>query len=554
MKGVIRLDTKHARGFWLGINYSKIDLSMIATSAGLFLVFILIYLTTHGTYAFVMFTVTGLVSSFYFLKPIIDRDNKKNDINSSIPFFITAFSALATSDANVIEILDILSKKEKLGYIRNELEKIVKLVKNWGMGLGEAMALVAKKTPSDIFADFLTRFSHAIDSGQDMQEFSNSEVFSVMNSFETTYVSALYTFDLYKDMYVSLLLAFAFLITFIMIMPILIPMNIFSVLALSFLMISLGEFMLVYGIKIGLPKDPIWHDTGIKTDVSVKMKKLFMLAATLSMGLFIVIDLTGIMRIVPFYFSFAIVITPFAWPSYVGSKMENEVMKKDDMYGSFIRSLSGSASARGNIIIDALKAIVVHDFGVLSKDVNNLYKRLLYRIDSLRSWKMFSADTGSHLIEIYSETYAETVDLGADALKSGMIISGNFEKVVSMRKRRHSSVTGFVGIMYGLTAGLSFSLAISYGILKIIDGMFSKFNISSIGITGIFLSPPSSSIFMIEIFLVMILIVHSFIGGISLKVSDGGKIVHGLHHSILMVWIVAVMLYGTMYITSILLK
>ncbi|MGC8608685.1 MAG: type II secretion system F family protein [Thermoplasmata archaeon] len=548
------MDTKHARGFWMGIDYSKMDLSLIATSAVLFAVFVLIYFKTRGTYAFVMFAVMGLVSGFYFLKPIIDRDNKKNDINSSIPFFITAFSALATSDANVIEILDILSKKEKLGYIRNELEKVVKLVKNWGMGLGEAMSLVAKTTPSDLFSDFLTRFSHAIDSGQDMQDFANSEVFSVMNGFETTYISSLYTFDLYKDMYVSLLLAFAFLITFVMIMPILIPMNIFSVLALSFLMISLGEFMLVYGIKIGLPKDPIWHDTGIKTDVSVKMRNLFMIAATISMALFILLDLTKLIRILPFYISFAVIITPLAWPSYIGSKMENEIQKKDDMYGSFIRSLSGSASARGNIIIDALKAIVMHDFGILSKDVNNLYKRLLYRIDSLRSWKMFSADTGSHLIEIYSETYAETVDLGADSLKSGMIISSNFEKVISMRKRRHSSVTGFVGIMYGLTAGLSFSLAISYGILKIIDGMFSKFKVSSMGITGIFLSPPSSSIFMIEIFLIMILIVHSFIGGISLKVSDGGKIVHGLHHSVLMVWIVSLTVYGTLYITTMLLK
>ncbi|BAB59756.1 hypothetical protein [Thermoplasma volcanium GSS1] len=547
------MDTKTKRGFWIGINYSKTNLSLITASAILSIAFYLIYYNTKKTVAAVLFLALAIGAAFFFIKPIVDRDNKKNDINSNIPFFITAFSSLVTSDANIIDVLILLSKKEKLGYLRVEIEKILNLVKNWGMGLAEAINFVAKKTPSDLFSDFLTRFSHAIDSGQDLEEFTRSEVFSTMNSFETAYVSALYSFDLYRDIYVSLLLSFAFLITFIMIMPILIPINVFSVLMLSLIMVALGEFMLVYGISIVLPKDPLWHRTGIKTDTDIKMRNLFLISGTFSMMIFIVIDVMKIMFRIPFYFSFALIVTPLAYPSYVGTKMEREVQKKDEMYGSFIRSLSGSASARGNLLIDALKAIVMHDFGILSKDVNKLYRRLLYRINSLKAWKMFSADTGSHLIEIYSETYAESIDLGADALKSGMVISENFEKIVGLRKRKHSSVTSFVGIMYGITAGLAFSLAISYGILKIIDGIFSSFNLSSLGMTGIFLSPPSSSIFLIEIFLLIILFVHSFIGGISLKVSDGGRIINGLHHTVLMIWIVSFVVYGTMYITTILL-
>ncbi|PYB68869.1 flagellar assembly protein FlaJ [Thermoplasma sp. Kam2015] len=548
------MDTKMKRGFWIGINYSKTDLMLIAGSAVMSVMFYLVYMATQKTFILILFSMLALGSAFLFLKPIIDRDNKKNDINSNIPFFITAFSSLATSDANIIDLLDILSKKEKLGYLRKELEKILNLVRNWGMGLAEAMTFVAKRTPSDIFSDFLTRFGHAIDSGQDIQEFARTEVFSTMNSFETAYTSALYSFDLYRDIYVSLLLSFAFLITFIMIMPILIPINITVVLSLSLLMVALGEFMLVYGISIVLPKDPLWHKTGIKTDTDIKMRNLFFISITASMMIFIILDVTKIIYKIPFYFTFAMIVSPIAYPSYIGSKMEREVQKKDEMYGSFIRSLSGSASARGNLLIDALKAIVMHDFGILSKDIDKLYKRLLYRINSLKAWKMFSADTGSHLIEIYSETYAESIDLGADALKSGMIVSENFEKIVGLRKRKHSSVTSFVGIMYGITAGLAFSLAISYGILKIIDGIFSGFNLSALGVTGIFLAPPSSSVYLIEIFLMIILFVHSFIGGVSLKVSDGGRIVHGLHHTVLMIWIVSFVVYGTLQITSILLS
>ncbi|WP_162509164.1 type II secretion system F family protein [Thermogymnomonas acidicola] len=128
------------------------------------------------------------------------------------------------------------------------------------------------------------------------------------------------------------------------------------------------------------------------------------------------------------------------------------------------------------MVIDALKSIVMHDFGTLTRDVRNLYKRLRYRINPVQAWRAFSADTGSHLIEVFSESYVESVELGADAGKSGNIVANNFDRVVRLRKRRHSSVTSFVGVIYGITGGgLAFSLAISYGVLEIINQVFRTF-------------------------------------------------------------------------------
>jgi Archaeal flagella assembly protein J len=53
---------------------------------------------------------------------------------------------------------------------------------------------------------------------------------------------------------------------------------------------------------------------------------------------------------------------------------------------------------------------------------------------------------------------------------------------------------------------------------------------------------------------VVILLVHSFIAGTALKVADGGKVTHGLHHFVIMSWIVTATLYGTLYLTSIMLS
>lgn len=537
-------------GLFTGLEFKNKQVLYILASAGVTGFLLMTYTYTGIIYLIVGAGMSGLVLFGIIIKPIIERDNKKNDINSNIPFLVTAFATLSTSDSNRITQLDILSQKDKLGLVREDLGKIVNLVRNWKRGLSEAAMLIAEKTPSDVFADFLSRFAHAIDSGQDFEEFVKTEANTVMSNFETTYQSALYTFELYKDLYVSMLLAFAFLITFVMIMPVLIPINVITVLALSLMVVALGESMLVYGIKIVLPNDPIWHDTGIKSEIQLKLDRIFKLSLVGCAAIGVSIFASGIYRLLPIYFIIPMVMTPLAYPSYLGSKYERQVSKNDDMFGSFIRSLSGSASARGNLILDALKAIVLHDFGVLTTDVRNLYKRLKYRVNSLSAWKFFSADTGSHLIEVFSGTFVESIELGADSELAGEIVAKNFDRVVRMRRRRHAAAQSYVGVLYGITGGLAFALGISFGVLQIINQMFQTFDTSSLNDFGIFIGQPASAILLIQIFISMILYVHSFIAGVALKIADGGKMIYGLHHAVIMSWVVAVVIYGTLQITG----
>ncbi|MEM3676509.1 MAG: type II secretion system F family protein [Thermoplasmataceae archaeon] len=536
-----------------GIEFSNRDVIMALIFAVMTGIGLSLYLIFGNIYYSAVSAVGASGVIYVILRPILERDSIKSDINSNIPYFITAFATLSVSSANRIDLLEILSKKDKLGKIAGELAKLVNLVRNWKRGLSEAAMFISKRTPSEVFEDFLARLGHAINSGQDFEEFVKNEAETVMNNFETTYVSALYGFDLYKDMYVSLLLSFAFMVTFVMIMPILIPISVISVLSLSLIAISLGELMLVYGIKMVLPNDPIWHDTGIKTELQRRIERLFMLAGIISSLLLIVLILTRTAYRIPFYIDVSIVVTPFAWPSLVGSREEKKVAKKDEMFGSFIRSLSGSASARGNMVIDALKAIVLHDFGTLTNDIKNLYKRLVYRISNVESWRFFSADTGSHLIEVFSASFVESIELGADAAKAGQVVADNFDRVIRLRKRRHASVSSYIGVIYGITGGLAFSLAIAFGVLEIINQVFSTFDISTLNSFGIFVSQPPSTIFTIEAFIVMILYVHALIAGIALKVAEGGKVLHSLHHFVIMAWIISAVMYGTLYITQVIL-
>jgi flagellar protein FlaJ len=547
MDEVIRL------GKFSNIEFRRNDVYMILASTAAGGIFLGLYVITDSMDMMVISLTFILSMVGLVLRPIIERDSKRANINANIPFFVTALSTLSTSGANRIEVLNILSKKEKIGIIKDELKKIVNLVVNWRRGLSEAANVIARKTPSDLFADFLDRFGQALESGQDFTEFVNLETDAVMSNFESAYLSSLATFDLYKDLYVSLLLAFAFLIAFILIMPVLVPVNILLLLGFSLITIALGEFMLVYAIKMVLPNDPIWHGTGIKTKEELVQRKRFIIAGIFSVIVAVTLYFTRIADIIPFYFTATLVVTPLAWPSIVGARLEKTIGKKDDMFGSFMRSLSGSASARGNMIIDAMKSMIVHDFGILTKDVKNLYKRLVYRIDNLIAWRNFSADTGSHLIELFTESFVESVELGADASASGNIVSENVDKITRLRRRRRLAVNTFTGIVFGLTGGLAFSLAISFGILEIIDKVFKQFQISSLSAYGIFFSPPSATIFSIEVFLFAILFLHAFISGMAMKIADGGKKTHGIHNVVIMMWIISVIVWGTLQLTSLLL-
>ena len=52
------------------------------------------------------------------------------------------------------------------------------------------------------------------------------------------------------------------------------------------------------------------------------------------------------------------------------------------------------------------------------------------------------------------------------------------------------------------------------------------------------------------IFLIVILFIHAFVAGTALKVGDGGKFIHSLHHFVLMAWIISLTVYGTGVVVS----
>lgn len=493
------------------------------------------------------FPLIGVSYSLFY--PHVKLDDRKREIDSRSHFFITAFGVLSISDVNRTWLLKTLSEKRELKYLAREIRKIHILVNEWNQSLAQASRFISKRTPSKRFADFLDRFAYSLDSGENMEKFLFTEQESMMDDYANYYRGALYDIDVFKEIYSSIVLSMAFLMSFIIIIPMLIGEDLLSLSVYVFFFFILVEAALVYFIKTASPYDPIWHSH----DVMTKTDKKLLVSLVISIALCIVVGFSlytflkngrfEFLQKIPFQIHVAAALSPLFIAGYVANKEENNVKRKDENFPGFIRSLGSSASARGGLILDSLYYLTAHDYGPLTDDIGRLHRRLDLNINAIKSWKLFSAEIGSNLIDVFSKMFVESVQLGADPGKVGSIISSNFNKIISLRKHKFQVTSGFTGIAYGLTLGIAFSIAISFSIAEVINNLYSGMDIQSEFVEGLLYTTSVDNLRYVSYIIFFILVVHSFFSAILIRIIDGGHYLNSLMNFTAMVWLSAIVVF-----------
>lgn len=484
-----------------------------------------------------------LIIIFY---PISVFQNKKLQIDQNIHYYITHMGVLSTSQMARKELFERLSKNEAYEYLAEETGKIHMLMEDWGFNLAQACRFIARRTPSDLFADFLDRLAHAVDAGEQIEDFLRSEQEVVMNDFDTMYQAALHSIDLIKETFVSMIMALIFLASFAIIMPILtgVDANLMMVGAI-FLFVG-TEILLVYFAKLKVPKDRIWHTLDIETKADRIIKISFPISILACMIVSVpVIFLTDL----PITISISIILTPLVFTGQIASREENLIKRKDSNFASFIRSLGSSAGARGGLLNESLRQLTYHDFGPLTKDVTDLYKRIVTRIDKMKAWNYFAAGTGSNLIERFGTIFAEGTHIGGKPEVIGKIIGDNFMHIVSLRKLRYNSSSSLVGIMYGLTAGVAFTMFLSLSIVEVLNNIFTTAEIPEGMDIGLYIGMAGMDVAMLTSLLMGMMVLHSILSALLIRVVDGGHFFNTYTHFVGLLWVSSVC--GEMAMTGI---
>jgi len=141
------------------------------------MIFIFIYLFKYIDFILILLAVlfgstVFYISIFYFyIYPILAKEDYKKDIEDNLPFLAMYLYTYTSSSVNLIDIFRQLSRREDLGSLAKEIRYLVNLVDVLGYDFLNALLILANRTPSYSFKEFLYGLYSVIKSGGSLIDF-----------------------------------------------------------------------------------------------------------------------------------------------------------------------------------------------------------------------------------------------------------------------------------------------------------------------------------------------------------------------------------------------
>ena len=493
------------------------------------------------------------------LYPYILWKNKEVEINENMHFLITHLRVLSLAEMGLKDVIKLIGGKKEYGALGEEFRKISVLTTQWKSTLENAFRFIADRTPSKILRDFLDRFSQAIASGVGHREFIEREQESVMEDYKTMYESSNNVITILNEIYVAMLTSIAFLMVFGIISPMITGLNVNTYVYTSSFVLIAAEACLLYFVYSFIPKDSIWHKLAKKSDREKQMRKTFYYSILISIILGVILLFlkffisSPMIAIIPYEILATISLTPLIVPGFYAIKEEDNIARREKNFMGFLPNLGSIAAMRRGKIIESLGYLSEKDYGILTEQIKRLYKRLKTRISGKESWEWFGAETNSNLIQRFSEMFREASQVAADPHKSSRMIVENMRKVRDLRFKKLTILKTTNSLFYGITLGITLTIYISLIIARHIGNATAQMGAvfenlqRTTGLGGILPSIPSEVFSNVFLIIFIVLLLHSFIMALTIKVLRGSHRLSILFYFVIMSWIVSLTAAATRY-------
>jgi len=302
------------------------------------------------------------------------------------------------------------------------------------------------------------------------------------------------------------------------------------------------------------PYDPLWfHPTEYPSPIEERLNKSMYVGVGLSMLLLFIVfggmlgvspitigDVLFMFEEVPLPMYAALPITPMIIPGIVFRQEEQRIKARDDEFPSFIRALGATEGAKQSTTGMVLRTLRKKDFGPLTPNIDDLYKRLNMRIEPTSAWRYFTADCRSYLIQTFSEMYLIGREMGGSPKQLGELIAANMNEIQQLRQKRTQAATTLVGLLYGITAASTFAFFIGLQVVNILAQMSldlntgSRFEVDTLINTGVYNIP------LIEFLLVIIIMFSAMLSSLMIRTVDGGHKANTYMHFVILAWIGAI--------------
>jgi len=496
--------------------------------------------------------------------PKVQLSQRRQALNNRFHLMVTHMTVLATTKIDRMEVFRALAEEEEYGELATEMGRVVELVDTWNLSLDDACRRRAKEVPSDAVSDFFDRLAYTMGAGQSLEDYLLSEQDMIIDNYKTVYEGALGNLGVMKDLYLSMILSMTFALVFAVVLPILTgtdPMMTVSAVIVLFIFIQSGFFVAIRSLA---PYDPVWyHPEELSSPMDRRLNLSFAVGVVLTLVLAAIsfggyagispITLNMLLPVfdpVPLPMYVVVPITPLIIPGLVIRREEQLVKARDEEFPSFIRALGSTEGAKQSTTGTVLESLRDKDFGPLSENVDNLYKRLNMRIEPSKAWKHFTAESRSYLIQTFSEMYLVGREMGGSPKQLGELISENMNEVLQLRQQRDQETTTLIGVLYGITAASTFAFFIGLQVVTILSEMSldletgSRFEVGSLINTAVYNIPT------IEFLLIIVIVFNALLSALMIRTTDGGHKLNSYMHFVVLSWLGAIISIFTKAVVS----
>jgi flagellar protein FlaJ len=195
---------------WIAVIYLTTILAYFASLAAVLAVSYFIQFDLMTFIYIVVFSpvmAASLVFFFFYIYPVQKSSSIRNSIDNNLPFALAHMSAIASSGIPPEFMFELLTGFKEYGEISKQASLVVRNIKTFGMSSVNAIAEVAKRTPSPSFKQVLMGIQSSIEKGGNLTEYleqmSNRALFDYRLKREN-YAKTLST---YADFYTAVLIS-----------------------------------------------------------------------------------------------------------------------------------------------------------------------------------------------------------------------------------------------------------------------------------------------------------------------------------------------------------
>lgn len=507
--------------------------------------FLLLFLFMFGfenptvkTIGIVVFAVVFLVLFSY---PIILIDNQSRNIEENLHYFITYAGALSTVNLERKELFADLSQKVRYKEISNIFKKLIYLVESIKIDFATSAYKMASLLKTEHFARFLERMGIALSFNSNISKFLLDEQVALMNSYDNVYREGLERIKMVQEMFVSLILAFAFVLATILLIPFITGIDATVFLKFGIVGIVLLDFVMIVFVKFFIPKDNLYHSMGYE-EGRQKVLITFIVSLIISFIIFPIVAFID----APIMLKVAIIGTPFFIVGLYSNYQEKKVWNRDVLFPAFIRSLGDVHHSKGGTLTTTVETLLPHNFGILNLMLERVYKRLKITSDKFNSWYYFSKESGSALIAEFMDIFVSVVYRGGSAQIAGKVVSDNMSRINGLRDMKREFGGTLKGSVYGTFFGLALtiyvSLLISFLLFNIFASMTEGLDGMALDLVGDIFPTEGMGDGFIEstYYIAAILTIHALISSFLIKEVDGGNRFSMFSDLVALLWLGAI--------------